>query len=77
MIIHDAGGALLRNELLYTAVTRCIESVTIMTTQFAFNKCLFNQTIKGITLDEKLRNYIAQFNDQSNEDKFVLPEERY
>jgi ATP-dependent exoDNAse (exonuclease V) alpha subunit len=77
MIVHDVGGALLRNELLYTAVTRCIESVTIMTTQFAFNKCLYNQTIKGVTLDEKLENYLAQFNDINVEDRFVLPEERH
>jgi ATP-dependent exoDNAse (exonuclease V) alpha subunit len=77
IIAHDVGGALLRNELLYTAVTRCISKVTIMTTQFAFNKCIYNQTIKGTTLDEKLRNYMLQFADIPEDKRFKLPEEKY
>jgi ATP-dependent exoDNAse (exonuclease V) alpha subunit len=62
IILHDAGGKLLVNELLYTAITRAIEAVTIMTTPFAFAKALKNFNMPGSSLSEKLSGYIKRNN---------------
>lgn len=59
-ILHNEGGKLLTNELLYTGVTRCVDKITVLATKYAFNKCLSNQTIEGVTLDEKVNNYMAK-----------------
>lgn len=55
--LHESAGKLLRNELLYTAVTRCISSVKILTTKLAFNRCLNQFHIPGKSLQEKIHNY--------------------
>ena len=61
IVLHDTGGQLLTNELLYTAVTRCEQSVSVMTTKFAWNRALQAQRIKGKTLAEKMRNYLEVY----------------
>lgn len=61
IVLHNAGGQLLTNELLYTAVTRCVETVTVLTTRYAWQKALNTQRISGRTLEEKLRSYLTQY----------------
>ena len=61
--LHDTHGAqFLCNELLYTAVTRCMENVTIMTTKFALNRCVNNMRIKGDSMASKIDSYCEGFN---------------
>jgi len=54
IILHNAHARLLNNEILYTAVTRAREKVTILATSYAIKKAITNQLIKGATLEEKL-----------------------
>jgi ATP-dependent exoDNAse (exonuclease V) alpha subunit len=73
LILHDAGSKLLVNELLYTAITRAIENVTIFTTKFAFAKALKNYNIEGTTLDAKLTNYLKAYSGIAESKKLRLP----
>jgi ATP-dependent exoDNAse (exonuclease V) alpha subunit len=73
LFLHDAGGKLLVNELLYTAITRAIDNVFIFTTKFAFAKALKNYHIPGVTLEEKLNNYLKIYNKLSSSKQLALP----
>ena len=42
------------NELLYTAVTRAAEKVTIIAKQFMIDKAIATRRLKGDTLREKV-----------------------
>ena len=67
--LHDSHGAnFLCNELLYTAVTRCMENVTLMTTKYALTRCVKNMRIKGSTMAEKIDSYCAGFDYSSISD---------
>lgn len=59
--LHDCHGQMLFNELLYTAVTRCVENVTLLCTKYALKRCVNNMRIKGSTMDEKINSYISGF----------------
>lgn len=60
IVLHNSAAKMLCNELMYTAITRCIEKVTILSTNYAFNKCLTQMKIKGATLEEKIASYAAE-----------------
>lgn len=72
IVLHNDAAKMLCNELLYTAVTRCVEKVTILTTKYAFNKCLHNMRIKGDTLEKKVASYAALF-DMSKYPNLKIP----
>lgn len=61
LVLHNTGGQLLVNELLYTAITRCEQAVTVMTTKYAWGKALTTQRIKGRTLAEKMQSFVENY----------------
>lgn len=61
ILLHNKASIMLSNELLYTAVTRCVEKVTVMTTKYAWAKCLKQQKIKGATLQDKIQSSIDNY----------------
>lgn len=59
VILHDAHKAMLFREWLYTAVTRASEKCIILYTPDALRVALSKQSIKGATLQEKIRSFNA------------------
>lgn len=59
--LHNTMANMLSNELLYTAVTRAKETVSIYASKYAFNKSLRQARIKGDTLEEKIASYCEAY----------------
>lgn len=59
IILHKDHSILAFNELLYTAVTRAAEKVTIVAKQFMIEKAIATRRLKGDTLREKIEFFNA------------------
>lgn len=71
--MHSLAERMLTREWLYTAVTRARETVYILCNHRAMRKSLARQAIKGNTLEEKAKSFLAQINSKDIQHP-LLPE---
>lgn len=57
ILVHSANAVMLTREWLYTAVTRARERVVIVGNDLGLQKAIARQSIKGVTLAEKIKSY--------------------
>lgn len=75
ILLHNYASQMLCNELLYTAVTRCTDNVTILTTNYAWKKALTTQRIEGDNLQDKIDNFCNLFDFEKYKD-LKIPDSR-
>lgn len=76
VLLHPEHGKALNREMLYTAVTRARDNVTLLTTNMAINKSLRKQLIPGDTMEDKIAQYMAKIKTQKSDRKFDIPTAR-
>lgn len=67
LLLHNTHNAMLKRELLYTAVTRAREQLIIVCEKDSLSKGITQQAIKGNTLDEKARYFMGKIPSSTNE----------
>lgn len=73
VLLHPEHGKALNREMLYTAVTRARENITLLSTTLAVNKSLKQQLIKGDTLEAKVTNYMRKMEQKKDKVDFNIP----
>lgn len=69
ILCHSVNSVMLTQEWLYTAITRARNNVYLVCNQRGLDQALKRQTIKGFTLEEKIKSY-ALANDIEDSDDF-------
>lgn len=65
IVIHHSNAAMLSRELLYTAVTRAREDLTILCEKESLVRGIEIQKIKGNTLEDKLNHFARKLSEKS------------